>query len=98
MTRCTALCVSLVAAACAAPQTAPSPDAHPGAPSYADAVARIAMQQRQDDSVALERLAIGRHHTGRRAIAARHVQSYARLCSWRPVTWTSCSTDTTSVR
>jgi len=45
--------VSLVAAACAPPQTAPGPDAHPGAPSYADAVARIATQQRQDDSVAV---------------------------------------------
>ena len=53
MIRRTALCASLVAAACAAPQIAPSPDAHPGAPSYADAVARIATQQRWDDSVAV---------------------------------------------
>jgi len=47
------LSVSFVAAACAAPQTAPSPDTHPGPPSYADAVARIGAQQRQDDSVAV---------------------------------------------
>lgn len=45
--------ISLVTAACAPPQTAPGPAAHPGAPSYADAVARIAIQQRQDDSVAV---------------------------------------------
>jgi carboxylesterase len=48
-----ALWLSLFAVACAPPQTAPSPDPHPGAPSYADAVARIATQQRQDDSVAV---------------------------------------------
>jgi alpha-beta hydrolase superfamily lysophospholipase len=47
------LCASLVAAACAPPQTAPSPDAHPSAPSYADAVVRIALQQHRDDSVAV---------------------------------------------
>jgi carboxylesterase len=47
------LCVSLVAAACAPLQTVPRPDVHPSAPSYADAVGRIATQQRQDDSVAV---------------------------------------------
>jgi carboxylesterase len=45
--------ISLGAVACIAPQVAPVPDVHPGAPSYAEAVARIAAQQRQDDSVAV---------------------------------------------
>ena len=47
------LCGLLIADACVTPQTAPGPDAHPDGPSYADAVARIANQQRQDDSVAV---------------------------------------------
>lgn len=48
-----ALSILLGTAACTPPQTAPQPDAHPGAPSYADAVARIAARTRQDDSVAV---------------------------------------------
>ena len=47
------LSISLTMVACTPPQTAPPPGAHPGAPSYADAVARIATQQLQDDSVAV---------------------------------------------
>lgn len=35
------------------PQVAPAPVAHPSAPSYADAVARISVRQRLDDSVAV---------------------------------------------
>ena len=45
--------ISLGAAACVTPQVAPVPDVHPGAPSYAEAVARIAAQQLRDDSVAV---------------------------------------------
>jgi esterase/lipase len=48
-----ALWLSLGAAACAPPQVAPRPDAHPGPPTYAEAVARIATRQREDDSVAV---------------------------------------------
>jgi pimeloyl-ACP methyl ester carboxylesterase len=49
------LLVALVAAACgtAPPLVAPEPAAHPSAPSYSHAVARIEAQQRQDDSVAV---------------------------------------------
>ena len=49
------LSTSLVVAACttAPPQLAPEPAVHPDAPSYEDAVARIATRQRQDDSVAV---------------------------------------------
>lgn len=43
----------LAATACVSPQLAPAPDAHPGPPSYADAVDRISAQQRVDDSVAV---------------------------------------------
>jgi esterase/lipase len=50
-----ALVSSIGTAACgtAPPQLAPEPVAHPSAPSYVDAVARIAIQQRLDDSVAV---------------------------------------------
>src|SRR5215475_3873484 len=50
-----ALVSSIGTAACGTnpPLVAPEPVAHPSAPSYADALARIAAQQRLDDSVAV---------------------------------------------
>jgi pimeloyl-ACP methyl ester carboxylesterase len=64
-------CVTLAAGACgSALQVAPVPIAHPSAPSYADATARIASQQLQDDSVVV---------SGGRSILMTHGAAAARV-------------------
>lgn len=66
-----ALSCALVAGACSRPpQIAPEPDAHPNAPSYADALLRIGLQQRRDDSVAV---------AGGRSILMSHGDRAARV-------------------
>ncbi len=66
-----ALSCTLVVGACTGPpQVAPEPEAHPAAPSYADALLRIGVQQRQDDSVAV---------AGGRSILMSHGDRAARV-------------------
>src|SRR5215471_7554433 len=74
-----ALVSSIGTAACGTnpPVLAPEPLAHPSAPSYADALARIAVRQRLDDSVAV---ANGRSVLMTHGATARRV--YVLLHGW----------------